>query len=153
MILDDKSSNRTNKRYHWRAHLNENYLRSLHISPTTSHPNHDKSIPLSKLDPSLALGFYFRNQSDFTAFRESLNALNTLCRRNKLPEVVTVLDKAPNYEVDVSAVMKNMALNNGKCREVNARLDDDLDGFSIKSDEVGLNEDEDDLDDDEYVLV
>lgn len=151
--LNNINNSRTNKRYRWRVHLDETYLRSLHISPTTSHSNHEKSIPLSKLDPSLALGFYFHNHTDFASFRESLNALNTLCRKNKLPELVTVLDKAPNYEVDVSAFMKNMSLTKGRCREVNARSEEDLDGFSIKSEEDGFNEEQDDVDDDEYVLV
>ena len=59
--------------------------------------------------------------------------------------LLTILDNAPNYEVDVGEVMKNMALN-----KKNA-LEDDVDCFSLKSEDGVLEDDEDN--DDDYVLV
>ena len=146
---DSNSSNGNSfskKRYRWKVHLNDSYLRSLHIG-AISHSNHDISIPLSKLDPSLALGFYIRNNDDFMTFQQSINELNSECKKYKSPSIVTFMDKSPNYEVDVGTAMKNMTLNGNK----NAGLDD-LDGFSIDSGEDGGVLDEED-DDDEYVLV
>ena len=131
----------SSKRYRWSVHLNESYLRSLHIG-TVSHSNHESSIPLSKLDPTLALGFYFIDHYDFISFQKSLYILNSECKKYKLPSIVTVLEKSPNYEVDMSEIMKNMTFNR------KSDIEDDMEGFSMKSEE---EEEEDD--DDEFVLV
>ena len=142
-VCYDDATKGNRKVYRWKVNLSESYLRSLHIG-AASHSNHDKAIPLSKLDPTLALGFYFANHDDFTSFRQSLHSLNAECKRNNLPCILSILDKSPNYEMDVGEVMKNMALNNKSC-------EDDIDGFSINSEEEVANEEEDD--DDEYVMV
>jgi cysteine protease ATG4 len=131
--------------YRWKVNLNESYLRSLHIG-SASHSNHEKAIPLSNLDPTLALGFYFANHDDFASFQTSLHELNSECKKSNLPAIISVTEKSPNYEGDVGEVMKNMALNK------EGALEDDLDGFSMKSEEDVLEEDNDD-EEDEYVLV
>jgi cysteine protease ATG4 len=142
--LEEISNNNTsnnNTNYRWKVHLDEEYLRSLHIG-TTSHSNHERSIPLSKLDPTLALGFYITNYNDFASFRQSVHSLNAECKKFKLPCIVSILDRSPNYEVDVGEVMKNMALN---------KREEEMDGFSMESEDDGELEEDDD--DDEYVLV
>ncbi|KAL9187411.1 hypothetical protein ACHAXT_001514 [Thalassiosira profunda] len=137
--------------YRWKVQLTDSYLRSLHISSTTSHPNHDKTIPLSGLDPSCALGFYIRDHADFVHFRHLLKELaDEHCRSNKLPEVVTVAERTPNYEVDVSSAIKGM-LGKG----VGAAVGEvDIDGFSLHSDdEEGTHHEEEDDDDEDFVLI
>mmetsp|Transcript_4690 Transcript_4690/g.9658 ORF Transcript_4690/g.9658 Transcript_4690/m.9658 type:complete len:738 (+) Transcript_4690:151-2364(+) len=161
---DDKDNDSATKRYRWQVQPTETYLRSLHTSPTTnSHSNHHKPILLSKLDPSCALGFYFRDYPDFCDFRRELDKLTKEhCRPNKLPEIVTVMEKTPNYDADVSAAMKDMMLG-GKskiCRgndigEGDCANLEDLDGFSIQSAEDKKDElmSDGDDDDDDYVLL
>ena len=137
-----KSANneaRTLTRSRWQVQLTDEYLRSLHCSPNTttgaSHPNHQRPIPLSNLDPSCALGFYIRDSSDLTHFRSLLKGLSEEhCRLNKLPEVMTVLEKTPNYDVD----------------GVGSVVADGLDGFSMQSEEDAKHED---YDDDDFVLI
>jgi cysteine protease ATG4 len=73
--------------YQWQVQITDTYLRSLHISPTASHPNNQRSIPLSKLDPSCALGFYIRDHADFVHFQHLIKSLSEeYCRPNKLPD-------------------------------------------------------------------
>mmetsp|Transcript_409 Transcript_409/g.901 ORF Transcript_409/g.901 Transcript_409/m.901 type:complete len:357 (-) Transcript_409:483-1553(-) len=141
--------------YQWQVQLTDTYLRSLHFSPTTSHPNHQRSIPLSKLDPSCALGFYIRDHSDFLTFQRLIGVLSREhCRPNRLPEIVTVLEKTPNYEVDVSSAMKGMMMGKGQGDEGVGSMVDDLDGFSMQSDEEnGVHEEEEEDDDDDFVLI
>ena len=143
-VLEEIGTNSNTKKYRWKVNMNESYLRSLHIG-AVSHSNHEKSIPLSNIDPTLALGFYFKDYQDFNSFKRSLHSLNAECKRNNLPSILTILENAPNYEVDVGEVMKNMALN-----KKNA-LEDDVDGFSLKSEDGELEDDDDN--DDDYVLV
>ncbi|KAL3798493.1 hypothetical protein ACHAWO_011168 [Cyclotella atomus] len=143
--INDSANGSKKQIYKWKVNLNESYLRSLHIGGA-SHSNHEKAIPLSNLDPTLALGFYFANHDDFASFQTSLHDLNSECKKSKAPAVISVLEKSPNYEVDVGEVMKHLALNKEDA------LEDELDGFSMKSEEDILEEDNDD-DEDEYVLV
>jgi len=160
VLLDTKSANKTDvanqsPSFHWQVQLTDTYLRSLHFSPTTSHPNHQRSIPLSKLDPSCALGFYIRDHSDLLHFRSLIRALEEEhCRPNKLPEVVTVLEKTPDYEVDVSSAVRGMMTQKGVAGDVDDAMDD-LDGFSMQSEDenpCAAQENEDD-DDDDFVLI
>lgn len=141
-VLEEIGTNSNTKKYKWKVNLNESYLRSLHIG-AASHFNHEKSVPLSNLDPTLALGFYFKDNQDFNSFKLSLDSFNAECKRKNLPNIITILEKAPNYEVDVGEVMKNMALNKKDS------LEHEADGFSLKS-EDGVIEDDND---DDYVLV
>ena len=165
---DDSSSSNNNKRsqidnahtanYQWQVQVTESYLRSLHISPSTSHPNNDRSIPLSKLDPSCALGFYIRDHADFVYFQHLVRTLSVEhCRPNKLPEIISVLEKTPNYEMDVSSAIKDMIGRQGVIKD-EATAADDLEEFSIKSEqENGAKqdnaEDDEEDDDDDFVLV
>jgi len=137
----------TAPRYQWQVQLTDSYLRSLHFSSTTSHANHERSIPLSSLDPSCALGFYIHDYSDFAHFQRLLEELSTEhCKPTKLPEIITVLDKTPNYEVDVSAAINDMIRTEGN----GVVKIDDIDGFSMQSEEDNAHDDDDD---DDFVLI
>lgn len=93
---------------------------------------------MSNLDPSCALGFYIHDYSDFVHFQSLLKELSTEhCKPNKLPEIVTVLDKTPNYEVDVSAAINDMIRTEGNGV---VKIEEDIDGFS-QSDEGGVVDD------------
>jgi len=133
--------------YRWQVQLTNSYLTSLHTSPTgVTHPNHKRAIPLSKLDPSCALGFYIRNRDDFIHLRQLIRKLGTdeLQRQNKLPDVITVMTRTPRYELDdCSAGVLNDSVDCG------------LDGFAMSSDDVEREEenDKDDDDDDDFVLI
>ena len=77
------------------------------------------------------------------------------CLPNKLPEIITVLEKTPNYEMDVSSAIKDMIGREGMTEDKSA-ADIDLDGFSMKSEqENGAAKDGGDADDDDddYVVV
>ena len=151
VLCSNGSTNTTTKsvpRYQWQVQLTDSYLRSLHFSSTTSHANHERSIPLSSLDPSCALGFYIHDYSDFVLFQRLLKELSTEhCTPNKLPEIITVMDKTPNYEVDVSAAINDMIRTEGNGV---VKVNDDIDGFSMQSDDGGIDPDDDD---DDFVLI
>jgi hypothetical protein len=156
------SAETTTDHRRWRVHLTDSYLRSLRAYSSSaggpSHPNHERAIPLSSLDPSCALGFYVRDRSDFDAFRKSIESLSAgHCRPNGLPEIVTVAERTPNYELDVSSAIGGMIGRGGggvggigvgiggdKSRDAECS-----DGFSMQSD---ADREEDD-DDDDFVLI
>ena len=152
ILCNNGSTNTTTKtapRYQWQVQLTDSYLRSLHFSSSTSHANHERSIPLSNLDPSCALGFYIHDYSDFVHFQRLLKGLSTEhCKPNKLPEIITVSDKTPNYEVDVSAAINDMIRTEGNGV---VKINDDIDGFSMQSEEDNAHDDDDD--DDDFVLI
>ncbi len=139
--LMDAGGSNDDPKYQWDAQITETYLQSLHLSANASHFNHDRAIPLSGLDTSCALGFYIQDYSDFCQFTSLLDDLaNDHCCPNQLPEIITVAEKTPNYEVGVTTAMKDMV------------DDDGLDDFSVENEE--LNEDnETNNDDDDFVLI
>jgi len=148
--MNTNTTTKTAPRYQWQVQLTDSYLRSLHFSSTTSHANHERSIPLSNLDPSCALGFYIHDYFDFVHFQRLLKELSTEhCKPNKLSEIITVSDKTPNYEVDVSAALNDMIRTEGNGV---VKINDDIDGFSMQSDEDNDRNDDDD-DDDDFVLI
>ena len=157
LSLDDAVNETPSKpKLRWQVQLTESYLRSLHLSPTTStHPNHNKSIPLSGLDPSCALGFYIGDSVDFAHFQRLLKELKEEhCVPNKLPEVVTVQEKTPDYQVDLGGAMKSLT-GKGSSGDGGVAGVDDIDGFSMHSEEEEVHEEneEDDDDDDDFVLI
>jgi hypothetical protein len=131
--------------YRWQVQLTNSYLTSLHTSPTgITHPNHKRAIPLSKLDPSCALGFYIRNRSDFIYLRQLIRNLKNKQHQNKLPDVITVMTRTPRYELEDCSARVLM----------NDSVDCGLDGFAMSSDDVEREEENDnDDDDDDFVLI
>ena len=80
------------------------------------------------------------------------------CKPNKLPEIITILEKTPNYEVDVSSAMHDMIGGKGKERTMDGvSMVDDIDEFSMQSEEgnngAGCDEEDDNDDDDDFVLI
>ena len=154
---DDNNTNNTTPQYKWQVQITDTYLRSLHYSSNgngPTHANHTKSIPLSNLDPSCALGFYIHDYADFVHFQALLKELkDEHCKPNKLPEIISVLEKTPNYKVDVRSAMNDMIGN--KATTATGDDDIDIDGFSMHSDEGDSDEDNDndDDDDDDFVLI
>ena len=77
-----------------------------------------------------------RDYSDFAHFQSLVKGLSEEhCRPNKLPEVVTVLEKTPNYDVDGGGSV----------------VVDGLDGLSEEEDSGAKHELDDDEDD--FVLI
>jgi hypothetical protein len=65
-----------------------------------------------------------------------------------LPEIVTVAERTPNYELDVGSAISDM-IGKGGAGDA-SRIADCSDGFSMQSDAA---REEDDSDDDDFVLV
>lgn len=77
----------------------EEYLRSVH----TKYPD---EIAMSRMDPSMALGFYCRDQADFEDLCSSLEKWKE--EHVDMPELFTVEDSVPDYTANVSSVMNEM---------------------------------------------
>lgn len=71
--------------------LSDEYLRSVH----TTHP---EAFSLSKMDPSIALGFYCRDRNDLDDLFSSLNAWKV--SHPKAPDLFTVAEHMPNYSTN-----------------------------------------------------
>jgi len=82
--------------------LTDDYLRSVHTTNT-------EAMPLERVDPSLALGFYCKNRGDFDALCQSLVAWNKL--HSKVPELFTMADATPDYSANASSAMHEMMLS------------------------------------------
>lgn len=79
--------------------LSDEYLRSVH---TNSH----ESIALMRMDPSMALGFYFRNANDLSNFVHRL--LLWKQSHPTLPALFHVADAMPDYSTNVSSSFNDM---------------------------------------------
>lgn len=136
--------------HRWQVQLTGPYLRFLHASSAVTHPNNERPISLSSLDPSCAIGFYVRDRNDFAHFRRSIESLTAKhCRPNGLPEIVTVAERTPNYELDVSSAISEM-IGKGGAGDMSC-IAEGLDGFSMQSD--AAQEEDDNDDDDDFVLI
>ena len=101
--------------------LTDEYLESVH----TPHPD---IFDLSRMDPSIAFGFYCRNRKEYLDLQKALTDPSIT------PQVVSFVDKVPNYMTSPS--MDDMML-------------DDLD-----IDDAFDEPEEDDLsEEDDYVLL
>jgi len=61
----------------WRADLTDAYLRSLRADGPAGprHPNNHRPLPLSGLDPSVALGFYVRDRDDMDSLAAGIGGV------------------------------------------------------------------------------
>jgi len=80
----------------------EEYLRSVH----TKNPD---EIAMSRMDPSMALGFYCRDRADFESLCSSLAKWKE--QHEGIPEMFTVEDSVPDYTANVSLAMNEMMLD------------------------------------------
>ncbi|CAB9500629.1 Cysteine protease ATG4B [Seminavis robusta] len=69
--------------------ISEAYLRSVH---TTS----QETVPLVRMDPSIALGFYCRSPKELQHLQDLMNAWKKA--NPGLPEIFSFADKSPDYE-------------------------------------------------------
>ena len=90
------------------------------------------------------MGFYVRDGADFARLRRALEDLDEgHCRPSGLPMIVTVRERTPDYEFDVSAI--------GGVKAAEGATAVELDRFSMNSEE-----DDDKIEDDDndsFVLV
>jgi len=97
--LPKEERSKLNKDYE--VHLTDEYLRSLNCAnPST--------LDFSRIDPSLAIGFYCRDRPDFEMLWKSLQDLKEQGKKQKLPELFCIEDSAPDYSADVSMAMVEM---------------------------------------------
>lgn len=106
--------------------LTAEYLRSVHTTST-------ECINLNRLDPSLSLGFYCRDEQDFDHLCNSLQKWKKL--HPKMPDIFTVADYMPDYSANVSSAMSEM---------ISMSLADGMD--EVENDDQGDDEDD-------YVLL
>ncbi len=118
------------KKHKYEIIFTDEYLRSINC-PNTSKMN------MTRLDPSLALGFYCRDREDYDRFCESLKLMKEDEKLKKCPQLFTMAEAKPNYSADVSNAMLDMMMNN-----------------SSQMLEVDAFEDSNNADDDdEYILL
>ncbi|GFH61592.1 hypothetical protein CTEN210_18068 [Chaetoceros tenuissimus] len=89
------------KRFHNEILFTDEYLRSIHCSKGSS-------MNMSRIDPSLALGFYCRDVHEFEDLHQRLKGMKQSEDFAKVPELFTIVDKKPNYDADISACMMDM---------------------------------------------
>ncbi len=103
-----------------KVQMSDDYLQSVH----TCYPD---IYQISRMDPSLAIGFYCRDRKDFAALEASLKEL---MESTNSPDLFTFAEKTPNY---LLSAMKDMMLESA-----------DFDDGTRK---------EEDSDDEDYVLL
>jgi cysteine protease ATG4 len=82
--------------------LSDDYMRSVH----TTYP---EVFSLLKMDPSIALGFYCRNQADLDKLLVSLKSWHE--KNADSPELFTVAEAVPDYSANVSSAMNDMMMS------------------------------------------
>jgi cysteine protease ATG4 len=74
---------------------------------TSVHTTYPEVFSLERMDPSIALGFYCRDNADL---EEVLSSMERWKEENPdFPELFTVADAAPDYSANVTSVMNEMA--------------------------------------------
>ncbi len=89
--------------------LTDEYLRYINC-PYTS------TMDMTKIDPSLALGFYCRDHQDFKSLCSLLKSAKEDAdfgndELKKFHELFTIADKKPDYAADVSSAMLDLMMN------------------------------------------
>ena len=83
--------------------FSDEYLRSINC------PN-GSAMDMTKIDPSLALGFYCRDREDYESFEMSLKAMKEDDELKKYPALFTISDAKPDYAADLSSAMMDMMM-------------------------------------------
>lgn len=96
--------------------VSEQYLRSIHTT-------NQETVPLLRMDPSIALGFYCRTPQELQHLQDLMHAFKKA--NPNLPEIFTIAESSPDYAADdmVSSSMMDDLLASG--REEGSLLDDD----------------------------
>lgn len=109
--------------------ISEEYLRSVH---TTS----QETVPLLRMDPSIAMGFYCRTPEDLQQLEQCMKQWTL--SNPKLPELFTFAETSPDYA------------NHG----VSSSMMDDLIAADMAGTSLLDEDDEDDVsDEEEYVML
>jgi cysteine protease ATG4 len=108
--------------------LSDEYMRSVH----TTYP---EVFPIARMDPSIALGFYCRDKSEFAQLEAGLAQLKSQLTEGS-PDLFTFADHAPDYS---SSAMNDMML-----------MDSGMGDEGIEGEDVA---EEQASDEDEYVLL
>jgi cysteine protease ATG4 len=118
---------RTGNSKKYQVLLSDEYLRSVNC------PN-PSSMGMHRIDPSLALGFYCRDQQDFESFCSAVEGMKSQKKMKDFPALFSIADAKPDYTADVSSAMLDMMLGSSS----------NLDGDA---------EDNESDDDDDFVLL
>mmetsp|Transcript_11376 Transcript_11376/g.17214 ORF Transcript_11376/g.17214 Transcript_11376/m.17214 type:complete len:106 (+) Transcript_11376:792-1109(+) len=70
-------------------------------------------MDMSRIDPSLALGFYCRNREDYEAFCSLVDQMKIDERTAKYPALFSITETRPDYTADLSSAMMDMMLGCG----------------------------------------
>ena len=133
-VGDTSAAARSRGRRATRTHeivFTDEYLRSINCSNTST-------MDMTRIDPSLALGFYCRDREDYESFCSLLKLMKNDERLKDYPELFTIADAKPNYDADVSSAMLDMMMSSS------SQL---LDGGDLL-DDAGKADD-----DDEYIML
>ncbi len=98
---DEKRQTGNTKQY--QVQLTDEYLRSYNC-PNIS------SYDIAKIDPSLALGFYCRDRTEFESLCRFLNEMKSNNATKDFPALFTVADAKPDYNADLSSAMMDMMM-------------------------------------------
>jgi cysteine protease ATG4 len=120
--------------------LTDEYLQSIH----TSFP---EVFSLSKMDPSIALGFYCQNNAALEHLMQAFEQWKH--NHSTLPELFTVAKTTPDYMATSSQLSDTMTLS------VSSSIDHQVASISLLDDIVGEddNDDNDSHASDEYVML
>jgi len=106
---------RTGSTKQYQVQLSDGYLRSAQCQ-------NPRRVEASKIDPSLALGFYCRDRTDFEAFCTAIKM------EKEFPALFSIADAKPDYSADVSSAMVEMMMgSSSQLGEGEADGDDDDD--------------------------
>jgi len=106
---------RTGNTKQYQVQLSDAYLRSFQCQ-------NPRRVEASKIDPSLALGFYCRDRTDFEAFCTAIKM------EKDFPALFSIADAKPDYSADVSSAMVEMMMgSSSQLGEGEADGDDDDD--------------------------
>ena len=97
--------------------LSDEYLRSVHTS-------YIEVFSLQRMDPSIALGFYCRNEQELENLLTSTQ--NWKKEHPDDPELFSVADTSPDYASSLSSAMKDMMLSGTVASLVDEDVGDDL---------------------------
>jgi Peptidase family C54 len=110
--------------------ISETYLRSVH---TTS----QEAVPLVRLDPSIALGFYCRSEEELHHLQQLMNAWTTA--NPSLPEIFSFAELSPDY-ADGNMILSSM-------------MDDMMAGDTAGGSSLLDGEGSEEASDEEYVML
>ena len=117
--LRPEEKQKTGNTKQYQVQLTDEYLRSFNC-PSIS------SYDIAKIDPSLALGFYCKDEADFESLCSSLDEMKTKMETKDYPQLFSVADTKPDYNADLSSAMMDMMMGNSQMDEdIHAENDED----------------------------